>query len=64
MSVEADSIVGAATLGVMLGCLVAWALTFWIEETLWHRQGIEHNAAEWVLDPKTGATEWRWKEKP
>lgn len=30
----------------------------------WQTEAVEHGAAEWVLDPKTGATTWKWKDKP
>ena len=28
----------------------------------WQRDTVKHGAAEWVMNPETGATEWRWKE--
>lgn len=27
-------------------------------------QAIEHNAAYWSIDPKTGKTEFKWREQP
>lgn len=28
----------------------------------WQREAIEHNAASYVCDPKTGETVFRWKD--
>lgn len=49
--------------GLLLGLLVIagnWALN--VDE--WRRESVHRGAAEWVMDPATGKTEWRWKEGP
>lgn len=28
----------------------------------WRQESVRRGAAEWVMDPTTGKTEWRWKE--
>lgn len=30
----------------------------------WRKEAVRRGAAEWVMDPATGNTEWRWKDKP
>ena len=48
------------TVGLVIGMLVGISMTVLIETKGWRRRAIENNAAEWRIDPKTGASEFVW----
>lgn len=51
---------GAILIAVGLGIVGRVVITK--VENAFRRNAIEHNAADYVCDPATGATEFRWKE--
>lgn len=45
----------------------AWTFTVkaWQDDTkAWRLEAVRRGAAEWVMNPRTGESEWRWKEQP
>lgn len=45
-------------------CFIGGLLTgFYASDVDWEREAVKHGAAEYVLEPATGKTTWRWKEK-
>ena len=53
--------------GIVCTAVVASAaagVSGWLSRSDWERGAIQAGAAEYVIaDPKTGATEFRWKEE-
>jgi hypothetical protein len=50
--------------GICLGALIGGGVVG-CERTLhWRGQAVEHNAAEWRVDAKTGETTFTWLTKP
>lgn len=62
---------GAAFGGFILGALIAGSVIGAMVHAGWHddverwrREAVRHGAAEWIMDPSTGKTDWRWLDKP
>lgn len=49
----------ALTITAFVGGLICG---FHQSDRSWEKDAVKHGAAEYVLDPATGKTTWRWKE--
>lgn len=60
MAMFAGLVVGAIITSIVVGSFITEAWTLDVED--WRQESVRRGAAEWVMDPATGKTEWRWKE--
>lgn len=60
MNNEGGMILIAFAAGLVIGMLVGISTTVHMETKCWRGRAIENNAAEWRIDPKTGASEFVW----
>ena len=63
---DAINLAGAVALliGVAVGTAVGATLGWRVTTAEMRREAVEAGVAEWVVDPKTGATTFQYKGKP
>lgn len=49
-----------ASIGMLVGMMLFGPMGGCIEERKWQSRAIDHGAAVWAIDPKTGETEFVW----